>query len=133
MDSLREAILSRLQNALLQTRAMSEELSNAKLRLDDADVFTPELEILSRYDGILRREIIDNGGSVLLNQIAAAPQPVIQIRQPAADMNRVSPEMEALRSSVAGLFREIGLSFPRSETAVVAIAPFAIRDGSEPP
>jgi hypothetical protein len=34
---------------------------------------------------------------------------------------------------VEGLFKEISLSFPEGERSVTALAPFAIRDGTEPP
>ncbi|MDR0997983.1 MAG: VWA domain-containing protein [Treponema sp.] len=123
-EELKGAFLGRLERALGQTRAFRGEMENAKLRLDDRDAFTPELEILARYDEILAKELKDNGGTTLADSGADGVD-----RGTAA----LPPELEILQSRVEGLFREIGLSFPEGERSVAVLAPFAIRDGDEPP
>jgi Ca-activated chloride channel family protein len=124
VEELKGAFRGRLEQARGQARAFRGEMENAKLRLDDREAFTHEIEILARYDEILSRELIENGGTLaegVANGGRAAAPAVIP------------PELDVLRNRVAGLFKEISLSFPEGERAVVALAPFAIRDGGEPP
>jgi Ca-activated chloride channel family protein len=144
-DELRAAFLTRLETALSMTRDRSAELENARLRLDDTAVFSDELEILARYDGILSKELLANGGIVheppqRIAQTTNAP-PVVPAT-PTANTAPISlapntppvpPEMAALQTGLSSLFQEISLSFPANETPIVAIAPFAMRDGTEPP
>jgi Ca-activated chloride channel family protein len=121
MDELKGAFLKRLEGALERTRAFRGEMENAKLRLDDREAFTHELEILGRYDEILAKELGDNGGTLAEagtgggSTIAAPADPAL------------------LKNRVEGLFKEISLSFPQGERSVTALAPFVIRDGTEPP
>jgi hypothetical protein len=126
LDALQRAILGRLEQALKQTRAFREEMENAKLRLDDREAFVPELEILARYDEILARELREAGGTLAegAGGGTAADTP---------DRMAASARMELLQNRVEGLFKEISLSFPEGERSVAALAPFAIRDGAEPP
>ncbi|MDR3173593.1 MAG: hypothetical protein LBU19_05020, partial [Treponema sp.] len=124
-----EALLSRLEKALELTRTFREEMENAKLRLDDGDAFTPEIQILARYGEILAQELVENGG-IPAKEGGIAGNPG---GGASAAMAVPPPEWELLQNRVAGLFREIGLSFPEGERSVTALAPIAIRDGSEPP
>jgi hypothetical protein len=125
LDDLGKAILGRLERALEQTRNFREEMENAKLRLDDREAFTSEIEILTRYDEILTRELGDNGWTLAEAGSAPAGGAAAGAGTPA--------DREFLQNRVAGLFKEIGLSFPEGEHSVAALAPFAIRDGEEPP
>jgi hypothetical protein len=130
LEGLQRAIVERLERALQQTRAFREEMENAKLRLDDRDAFVPELEILARYDGILTRELRDMGwtpadGTGAAGGVTEGSAPGVPNAIPAA--------LELLQNRVEGLFKEISLSFPEGEHSVAALAPFAIRDGTEPP
>jgi hypothetical protein len=104
-------------------------MENAKLRLDDREAFTHEIEILARYDEILSKELVENGGTTAAPGGGAAKGPAGGAAAPAA----IPPELDLLQNRVAGLFKEIGLSFPEGERSVAALAPFAIRDGGEPP
>jgi Ca-activated chloride channel family protein len=127
IEELRGTFLGRLEKALNQTRAFRGEMENAKLRLDDRDAFTHELEILARYDDILSKELVENGGTPAEAGGVSAPG------GGAAAPAVIPPELDVLQNRVAGLFREISLSFPEGERSVAALAPFAIRDGGEPP
>jgi Ca-activated chloride channel family protein len=133
MEELRRALLTRLETALRWARAFREEMENAKLRLDDGEAFTREIEILARYDEILAKELRENGGAPegLDGGPGGASGGVVGggISGPGGG----APELDVLRNRVAGLFTEIGLSFPEGERSVAALAPFAIRDGGEPP
>ncbi|MDR1024405.1 MAG: hypothetical protein LBL56_01665, partial [Treponema sp.] len=132
LDGLQRAILERLERALQQTRAFREEMENAKLRLDDRDAFVPELEILARYDEILTRELKDMGWT--LADRAGAAGGATDGSVPDVPNNAAIPAaLELLQNRVEGLFKEISLSFPEGERSVAALAPFAIRDGTEPP
>jgi Ca-activated chloride channel family protein len=123
MEELRGAFLGRLEKALGQTRAFRGEMENAKLRLDDREVFTKEIEILARYDEILLKELNDNGGLLADGEGATG----------GGGTATIPPELENLQIRVEGLFREIGLSFPEGERSVAVLAPFAIREGGEAP
>ncbi|MDR1898807.1 MAG: VWA domain-containing protein [Treponema sp.] len=127
MEELKQALLSRLETALRQTRAFREEMENAKLRLDDREAFTNEIEILARYDEILAKELSENGGT------PADGGGIRGAGGGAAAPAALPPELDILQNRVAGLFKEIGLSFPEGERSVAALAPFAVRDGGEPP
>jgi hypothetical protein len=125
VEELRRAFLGRLERALGRTRSFRGEMENAKLRLDDREAFVPELEILARYDEILSKELVEYGGS-----------PAEDLVNGGDDADRktvIPPELDVLQNRVAGLFKEISLSFPDGERSVTALAPFAIRDGKEPP
>jgi hypothetical protein len=113
--------LSRFNECLKKTLFCQAELENAKLRLDDKEAFTSELEILTRYAELFRRNIASSDG------ILPAEPPPSPGRRPA------SPNMDVLQTRVASLFNEIGLSFPAGEVPTAALASFALRDGSEPP
>ncbi|GHV51414.1 hypothetical protein AGMMS49579_06660 [Spirochaetia bacterium] len=141
MDSLKAAFLTRLESARQQAGERRTELENAKLRLDDTEAFTHEIEILDRYFEILGKEIVDNGGLIEApaQGIAAnggiagsgsAGSGTTGVRPPA-----VPADMAALQSRVNGLFKEISLSFPEGRRSVAALAPFAIRASGqgEPP
>jgi hypothetical protein len=54
-------IADRLVRALALTRQTRLDLENARLNLEDTGVFTPEMEILSRYDEILMASLIERG------------------------------------------------------------------------
>jgi hypothetical protein len=123
MDELKGAFLRRLETALERTRAFREEMENAKLRLDDSEAFTHEIEILAGYDEILARELGENGGT----------PPSIAGVNTGGGGTAQQGELDVLQNRVAGLWKEIGLSFPEGERSVAALAPFAIRDGGEPP
>ncbi|MDR1970815.1 MAG: VWA domain-containing protein [Treponema sp.] len=131
-EELKRAFLARLDGALQKTRAFRDEMANAKLRLDDGEAFTKELEILDRYDEILAREIRDNGGNPA-GGISAAPVPAVPAAIPSGPGPSVPPDFDKIQPRVTGLFREIGLSFPEGEVSVAALASFAIRDGGDPP
>jgi Ca-activated chloride channel family protein len=124
-EELKGAFLGRLEKALGETRAFRGEMENAKLRLDDREAFTHEIEILARYDEILSKELVENGGTLAEGAASGGGGGAAA---PAA----VPPELDVLRNRVAGLFKEISLSFPEGERSVTALAPFAIRDGGEP-
>ncbi|MDR2020340.1 MAG: VWA domain-containing protein [Treponema sp.] len=131
-EELRGAFRDHLEKALGQTWAFREEMENAKLRLDDREAFTQELEILGRYEDILSRELVENGGT--LAEGAGGGAGVSNgAGGGAAAPAVISPELNVLRNRVEGLFKEISLSFPEGERSVAALAPFAIRDGGEPP
>jgi Ca-activated chloride channel family protein len=127
MEELKRAFLGRLERALGRTRGFREEMENAKLRLDDREAFTHEIEILARYDEILSKELVENGGT------AAAPGGGDTKAPDGRTAALIPPELDLLQNRVAGLFKEIGLSFPEGDRSVTALAPFAIRDGGEPP
>jgi Ca-activated chloride channel family protein len=127
MEELRGAFLGRLERALRQARAFREEMENAKLRLDDREAFSPELEILARYDEILSKELAEYGGT-----LAEGPENEGSSAGGGAVAGSLE-DLELLQNRVAGLFTEIGLAFPAGERSVAALAPFAIRDGGEPP
>jgi Ca-activated chloride channel family protein len=142
LDTLQRAVLGRLEQALKQTRAFREEMENAKLRLDDREAFTAELEILARYDEILTRELRDNGGTLtdgasgiaLGGGEAGANDAGTTTGVPGVPDNaEIAAALGLLQNRVEGLFKEISLSFPEGERSVTALAPFAIRDGTEPP
>jgi Ca-activated chloride channel family protein len=122
--------ISRLETALGQARGFREEMENAKLRLDDKEAFVSEIEILNSYDEILAKEIAENGGGA---SIAASGNGSPPAGGGISGAGGAPPELETLQNRVAGLFREISLSFPGDERSVAALAPFAIRDGGEPP
>jgi TolB-like protein len=105
-----------------KTVAIKAELENAKLRLDDDEVFKKQLEILNNYDELFRRMIAEERGE--------APQPRII---PVPEENKIPDNMVVLQNRVGSLFREIALSFPEGGNTVVAISSFVLRDGSEPP
>jgi TolB-like protein len=119
-DAVRDAFLGRLG----ETRAIRGELENARLRLDKGEAFSPELEILARYDEILRQEIAANGG---------APVPPQAAQIPPETGGTVSGELGELQNRVSGLFREISLVLGGEETGALALAPFSFRDGREAP
>jgi hypothetical protein len=139
---LQQAMLSRLETALTAARTFRAEMENAKLRLDDREAFTAEIEILTRYDEILARELRENAETMTA---AVAPIPGIAAAEGGAavgitdgttgggNSGAAPPEMDALQSRVAGLFREISLSFPEGPRSVAALAPFALREGGDPP
>jgi Ca-activated chloride channel family protein len=158
LNELGAAIVRRLEGALEQTRVFREEMENAKLRLDDREIFNAELEILGRYDEILARELADNRGLLAAAGVPATGTPAMgtpAAGTPAAEApggnppatggpptgdsptgspsGPVPPELGILQNRVEGLFKEIGLSFPEGERSVAALAPFALRDGTEPP
>jgi hypothetical protein len=135
-EELRGAFLGRLERALRQTRAFREEMENAKLRLDDREAFDRELEILARYDEILLKELTDNGGTLAAGGNAGGAISGTgggNASGVAGGAAALPPELATLQNRVEGLFREIGLSFPEGERSVAVLAPFAIRDGGEPP
>jgi Ca-activated chloride channel family protein len=121
MDELKGAFLRRLETALERTRAFREEMENAKLRLDDSEAFTHEIAILASYAETLAGELGENGGTP---GSAAGGN---------TGGGTAQGEPDVLQNRVAGLWKEIGLSFPEGERSVAALAPFAIRDGGEPP
>jgi hypothetical protein len=129
MENLKVSFLGRLENALQKTRAGRAELENAKLRLDDAEAFNPELEIFDRYIEILGKEITDNGGNPV-GMIAGAGVNGSggSTAGGSSGGNALPPDMELLQNRVSGLFREISLSFPAGERSVAALASFAVRD-----
>ncbi|MFP3090968.1 VWA domain-containing protein [Treponema sp. TIM-1] len=128
LEELQGALRGRLETALGQTKAFRGEMENAKLRLDDREAFTPEIEILARYEKILAKELVENGGT-----LADAGGTANGAGKGAAAPAVIPPELDVLRNRVAGLFTEISLSFPEGERSVAALAPFAIQDGGEPP
>jgi Ca-activated chloride channel family protein len=129
MDELGAAFLQRLERALEQTRTFRAEMENAKLRLDDREAFVPELEILARYDEILAKELKDSGGPLAdAGNAGTGGTAADTVTGPGAPVDQ-----EFLKNRVEGLFKEISLSFPEGERSVTALAPFAIRDGAEPP
>jgi Ca-activated chloride channel family protein len=113
--------LARFDECLKKTLASQEELENAKLRLDDKEAFNKELEILSRYAELFRKQIVAAGGTV-----PDTTSPPVSPQRPTANM-------DILHNRVASLFTEISLSFPAGEIPTAAISSFALRDGSEPP
>ncbi|GHU03874.1 hypothetical protein FACS1894147_08370 [Spirochaetia bacterium] len=133
MDTLKENFLKRLEAALTKTRDVRLELENAKLRLDDAEAFTNELEILVKYDGILSKELIDSGGS------PAGTYAGLTTNDSAASVSAgtgagTPQDMAILQNRLAGLFKEISLSFPAGQRSVAALAPFALQGvGSDAP
>jgi Ca-activated chloride channel family protein len=122
MDNLRENFLKRLESALKLTRDSRLELENAKLRLDNADAFKHELEILANYDGILSRELVDSGGSPAGNYISLGSP--VTMPQPVGNQ---AVNMEHLQNRLSALYREISLSFPAGQRSVAALAPFSLR------
>ena len=120
-DRNRENNLVRLDGCLQKTLDTRQELENAKLRLDDGEAFNPELEILSRYAEVFRRDITASGGSLPPEQ------------GPAPGAGKAAPDMAVLQTRTAALFQEIALSFPEGESSTAALASFALWDGSEPP
>jgi hypothetical protein len=136
VEELTGVFLGRLEKALGQTRAFRGEMENAKLRLDDSEAFTHEIEILARYDEILSKELAENGGTSAdgaANAASSGGGGISGAGGGAAARAVIPPELDVLHNRVAGLFKEISLSFPDGERSVTALAPFAIRDGGEPP
>jgi Ca-activated chloride channel family protein len=135
VEELKGAFLRRLETALRETRAFRDEMENAKLRLDDGEAFTHEIEILARYDEILAKELSENGGTLAAGGGAGSvgTNGGDTSADGAGDGAAAPPELDLLQNRVAGLFKEIGLSFPDGERSVAALAPFAVRDGTEPP
>jgi hypothetical protein len=133
MDALRENFLKRLEAALKMTRDSRLELENAKLRLDDADAFNHELEILANYDAILGRELVDAGGNPAGNYAGLGGSgPAAQPGGTGGDGRTAN--LDELQKRLSALYREIGLSFPEGQRSVAALAPFGIRgtDGETP-
>jgi Ca-activated chloride channel family protein len=130
-EELIGAFRGRLEKALGQARAFRGEMENAKLRLDDREAFTHELEILARYEEILSEELVENGGTPA--EAGGVGEGARGAGGGAAGSAVIPPELDILQNRVAGLFKEISLSFPEGERSVAALAPFAIRDGEEPP
>jgi hypothetical protein len=138
-EELKGALLGRLEKALGQAKAFRGEMENAKLRLDDKEAFTHEIEILARYDEILSKELVENGGTLAEGGASGVGADAggaggvgNGAGNGAAALAAVPPELDVLKNRVAGLFKEISLSFPEGERSVTALAPFAIRDGGEP-
>jgi len=120
MDNLKENFLKRLEAALKMTRDSRFELENARLRIDNAEAFKHELEILVNYDNILSKELVDSGGSpagdfIGLND-SAVTRPFSQ-----------TANLELLQNRLSALYKEIGLSFPTGQRTVAALAPFSMR------
>jgi len=133
MNTLKENFLMRLEAALKMTRDSRLELENAKLRLDDPEVFKHELEILTKYDNILGKELVDAGGNPAgnyagLGASGLAPQPA------GTGGTGRGANMAELQNRLSALYKEIGLSFPAGQRSVAALAPFNIRgtDGETP-
>jgi len=124
MNDLRENFLRRLEAALRLTRDTRLELENAKLRLDNADAFNNELEILVRYDEILGRELIDFGGNPAGNYtgLDASARPGTST----TDTSRTA-DLRQLEERLSALYNEIALSFPAGGRHIAALAPFSIR------
>ena len=116
-----QSSLSRFNWCLEKTLVCKAELENAKLRLDDKEAFTSELEILTRYTELFQSRINVPGGN------GSVEPPPVPFQRP------VSPNMDVLQAKVASLFNEISFSFPAGEIPITALASFALRDGSDPP
>jgi len=119
MNSLKENFQGRLETALKMTRDSRLELENARLRIDDAEAFKHELEILVNYDNILSRELADSGGSPAGNFVGIdGPSPVSPSAQPSNFLE--------LLLRLSALYKEIGLSFPAGQRSIAALAPFSM-------
>jgi len=124
MDELKGNFLRRIETALKMTRDSRLELENARLRIDDAEAFKHELEILVNYDNILSRELADSGGSPAGNFVGIdGPSPV----RPSAQTSN----LELLQNRLSALYKEIGLSFPAGQRSIAALAPFSMRGVDE--
>jgi Ca-activated chloride channel family protein len=130
LDSLKDAFFSRLEKALQKTNSNKAEIENAKLRLDDKDAFNHELEILTRYQEILVKEIRDNGGTVKDETFA---EDGMGGTLPGGPNSGTVPQLEVLHERISGLFKEITLSLPEEQRSIVALAPFITRNGEKPP
>jgi Ca-activated chloride channel family protein len=133
LDTLKNTFFSRMEKALQKTNSNKAELENAKLRLDDKDAFNHEIEILTRYQEILAKEIRDNGGVVSDETLALEGNTDAGgVLPDGSSGSGTAPQLEALHDRVSGLFKEITLSLPE-QRSVIALAPFIIRSGEEPP
>jgi len=120
MDNLKENLLKRLEAALKMTRDSRLELENARLRMDNAEVFKPELEILVNYDNILSRELVDSGGSPAGNFIGFDGPALTRL-------STQTENLELLQNRLSALYKEIALSFPAGQRSIAALAPFSMR------
>lgn len=120
-DALKENFLNRLEDALSITRNRRMELENAKLRLADKDAFTPELEILAKYDEILGRELVNAGGNPAGNYIGLDAVPSV------SSVPEAAANIELLLNRLSALYNEIALSFPADGRSTAALAPFGMR------
>jgi len=133
MNTLKENFLKRLEAALKMTRDSRLELENAKLRLDDAEAFNHELEILSNYDNILGKELVDAGGNPAGSYAGLGSS--VRLSQPAGTGGTgQAANLTELQNRLSALYKEIGLSFPAGQRSVAALAPFSLRgtDGETP-
>ncbi len=119
-DTLKENFLNRLEDALSITRNCRLELENAKIRLADRDAFTPELEILAKYDEILGRELVNAGGNPAGDYAGLDDGPSPVLPEGAANI-------ELLQNRLSALYNEIALSFPADGRSTAALAPFGMR------
>jgi Ca-activated chloride channel family protein len=128
MDNLKENFLRRIETAIRMTRDSRMELENARLRMDNAEAFKHELEILVNYDNILSRELVDSGGSPAGDFIGIdGPSP---FTRPSAQ----TANLQLLQNRLSALYKEIALSFPAGQRSIAALAPFSMRgaDGETP-
>jgi TolB-like protein len=120
VETLKENFFNRLEDALALTRNCRLELENAKLRLSDSEAFNPELEILTKYDEILAKELIDAGGNPAGNYAGLDSQPPQSVSGRPANM-------DLLQSRLSALYGEIARSFPAASQSIAALAPFGMR------
>jgi Ca-activated chloride channel family protein len=112
LDDLAVRALGLLDEAYKTSAEMLAELENAALRLDEADAFAAEREVLTKYLGILRKDVAGQGGKP---DTVQAP-PAVRSADPTV-----------LNRKLANLFNELVLNSPAGERPVVAVAGFASR------